>query len=187
MIRAAIVTVSDRSARGERTDEAGPALERVLLKAGFEVNERVVVPDELEPLRSALRRLSTEVDVVLTTGGTGIGLRDITPDVTRSLLARELPGFGEAMRRASAASTPRAILSRATAGVCGRALVVNLPGSPAGAVECLEVVLPAIPHAVRLLSGEVRDCRDDPAAPPRARSSRRSKDERTGSRGGGLK
>ncbi|MBI1852240.1 MAG: MogA/MoaB family molybdenum cofactor biosynthesis protein [Planctomycetes bacterium] len=162
-MRAAVVTVSDRSARGEREDRTGPELRRILAAAGIEVVESVVVSDDVLPLTDALRRLGDAVDVVLTTGGTGIGPRDVTPDVTRKLLVKELPGFGEAMRRASLTSTPRAILSRATAGVIGRALVVNLPGSPGGAVECLGAVLPAIPHAVHLIAGAVADCRDDTA------------------------
>jgi molybdopterin adenylyltransferase len=160
-MRAAIVTVSDRSARGEREDRSGPELRRALAEAGIDVVETAIVPDEAAALEAALRRLAARADLVLTTGGTGIGPRDLTPDVTRSIVTRELPGFGEAMRRASLASTPTAILSRATAGVLGQALVVNLPGSPAGAVECLRAVLPAVPHAVRLVAGAVRDCGDD--------------------------
>jgi molybdopterin adenylyltransferase len=166
MIRAAIVTVSDRSARGERADASGPALRRLLDGAGIEVVESAIVPDEEKEIAAILERLGRSVDLVLTTGGTGIGPRDRTPDVTRKLLSKELPGFGEAMRRASAASTPRAMLSRATAGVLGRALVVNLPGSPAGAAECLGAVLPAISHAVHLIAGSVADCRDDRDAAP---------------------
>jgi molybdopterin adenylyltransferase len=165
MIRAAIVTVSDRAARGEREDRTGPELRRLLEAHRMEVVESVVVPDEPAPLESTLSRLGQSVDLLLTTGGTGVAPRDITPDVTRSLLSRELPGFGEAMRRAGAEATPRAILSRATAGVLGRALVVNLPGSPSGAVECLSAVLPVIPHAIHLVAGTVEDCRDDAGGP----------------------
>jgi molybdopterin adenylyltransferase len=156
-----LLTVSDRSSRGERRDEGGPALERRVLEAfpGAEV-VRAVVPDD----RGAIGRALTEwadregCHLVLTTGGTGLSARDVTPEATRAVLERELPGFGETMRHTTLAKTPLSILSRATAGARGRTLIVNLPGSPKGAVECLEAVLPAVGHAVEILLGTIADC-----------------------------
>jgi molybdenum cofactor synthesis domain-containing protein len=156
-----ILTVSDRSSRGEREDRGGPALERRMREVfpGAEVL-RSVVPDEREAIARALEAWADRetCHLVLTTGGTGLAARDVTPEATRAVLERELPGFGEAMRLQTLARTPLSILSRATAGTRGRTLVINLPGSPKGAMECLEAVLPAIAHAVEILQGAVDDC-----------------------------
>lgn len=159
-LRVAVLTVSDRSFRGEREDLGGPAVAeaaRRLLAA--DVVEVPVVPDEKDDIVWQLTRLAdnVHVDVVLTTGGTGISVRDVTPEATRSVVDFEVPGLSEAMRAASRAALPAAMLSRQFAGVRGRTLVVNLPGSPKGAVECLEAIAAALPHAVAMLRGEVGD------------------------------
>lgn len=158
---AAIVIVSDRGARGERADATAPLLREVLERAGFACAAAVVVPDERGAIAAAIRAAAGTADLVLTSGGTGIAPRDVTPEATRDAVEREIPGFGEAMRAASRSKTPFADLSRATAGTLRRALVVNLPGSPRGAVECLEAVLPMTGHAVKLLRGAVKDCADE--------------------------
>jgi len=159
MVRFGILTVSDRSARGERADESGPALLRAVEAQGWTVTKQALLPDDDSAIRGLLSEWADggEVDVILTTGGTGFGVRDVTPDATRAVIRREAPGLAEAMRAASLAKTPHAMLSRAMAGIRGRTLIVNLPGSPKGAVENLETVLPALDHAVQLL-------RDDPAS-----------------------
>ena len=158
MIRIAILTVSDRSSRGEREDASGPALAAAVREWPAEVVSVTVVPDDRGAIADAIRSLSAHADLVLTTGGTGLGPRDVTPEATRDVLEREAPGFGEEMRRRSLAVTPTAIVSRATAGSIGRTLVVNLPGSPKGAVECAGFLREAILHAVSLLGAAETDC-----------------------------
>jgi len=157
-MRAAVLTVSDRSSRGERPDAGGPAVAAKLRELGFEVATTTVVADERAEIAARLRELAAAHDLVVTTGGTGLGPRDVTPEATRAVLDREAPGFGEEMRRRSADGFPRAILSRATAGTAGRCLVLNLPGSPRGAVECLGFVAEPLVHAVELLRGGEADC-----------------------------
>jgi molybdenum cofactor synthesis domain-containing protein len=158
-MRVSILTVSDRSSRGEREDLAGPKLADFIQKRGGEVVHRKVVPDERSQIGQAITEWcdTGEVDVILTTGGTGFGLRDVTPEATREVIEREAPGLAEAMRIASMRITPHAMLSRGVCGIRRQTLIVNLPGSPRAAVENLEVILPALPHAVKLLQ-------DDPAA-----------------------
>lgn len=158
MIRAAVITVSDRSARGERPDASGPALAEALAALPAEVVFREVVPDDRPAIAGAIRRAAEAADLVLTTGGTGLGPRDVTPEATRDVIEREAPGFGEEMRRRSVGTVPTAIVSRATAGTLGRSLVLNLPGSPKGAVECLSFVAPGVTHAVALLTSGASDC-----------------------------
>ncbi len=155
-MRIGLLTVSDRSARGERPDEAGPALRRKAEAWGWEVAEAAVVPDEPADIESALRRWADggTVDVILTTGGTGFGERDRTPEATLAVCDRQAPGLAEAMRSAGARRTPHAILSRAAAGLRGQVLIVNLPGSPRGALESLDVLQPVLSHAVQLLRGD---------------------------------
>ena len=152
-IRTAIITVSDRSASGERPDTSGPALKKAILEQGWQVVKREILPDDLVKLRDHLVALaeSGKVDIILTTGGTGFGPRDITPEATLGVIERLAPGLAEAMRAYSLQITPHAMLSRAIAGIRGRTLIVNLPGSPKGAIENLQVILPAIPHAVELM------------------------------------
>ena len=149
---AAVITVSDGVAEGVRADAAGPAVAAVLMEAGFEVARRVV-PDEPGAIRAAIQELAGQAALVVTAGGTGLGSRDVTPEATREVIDREVPGLAESMRAAGRASTPMADLSRGLAGAVGRSLVLNLPGSERGAVESLEAVLPAIPHAAELLAG----------------------------------
>lgn len=161
-----VVTVSDRSAAGARADASGPALARALDAAGFELRGGEIVPDEKAAIAAAILRGVERASLVLTTGGTGVSPRDVTPEATRPLLEKEIPGFAEAMRLSFARENPRALLTRAVAGICRGSVVVNLPGSPGGAAEALSAVLPAVAHAVRLSRGAIGDCRDD--APPRA-------------------
>jgi molybdopterin adenylyltransferase len=152
-IHIAILTVSDRSARGERPDASGPALAELVAAQGWMVERTGVVPDDLDNLRATLSAWADGggVDVILTTGGTGLALRDVTPEATRMVIEREVPGLAEAMRCESLKVTPHAMLSRAVAGVRGKVLIINLPGSPRAAVENLQVILPVLPHAVELL------------------------------------
>lgn len=160
MLRAGILTVSDRSSRGLRDDRSGPALVETLKSCGIEVLWTAVCPDEEALIREVLIRWADEdgADLILTTGGTGVSPRDVTPEATLSVVARTLPGMGEAMRLASMKKTPHAMISRAIAGIRGRTLIINLPGSPKGATENLEAVLPAIEHAVAKIQGDPSDC-----------------------------
>jgi molybdopterin adenylyltransferase len=161
--RVAILTVSDKGSRGERDDLSGLAVEEAVLEKGMSVEARDIVPDELEEIESALKRYSDElgVDLVLTTGGTGLSPRDLTPEATRRVIEKEAPGFSEAMRAASLQITPHAMLSRAVAGIRASTLIVNLPGSPRAARENLEVILPALPHGLEKLRGDEGECATD--------------------------
>lgn len=152
-LRIGILTVSDRSSRGERPDTSGPALETVVVSQGWDVVRKGILPDDFNGLRAALQEWadSGEMDVILTSGGTGFSPRDVTPEATLAVTERAAPGLAEAMRQASLQVTPHAMLSRAAAGIRSRTLIVNLPGSPRGAVENLQVILPVLPHAVQLL------------------------------------
>jgi molybdopterin adenylyltransferase len=154
-IRAAVLTVSDRSARGEREDESGLVLAELLREAGATVVAREVVSDEPAPLAERLRALADRADVnlVVTTGGTGLSPRDNTPEATRAIIEREVPGISEALRAETLKRTPTAMLSRAVCGTRSGALVVNLPGSPKGVRECFAVLRPVLAHAVAQLAG----------------------------------
>lgn len=149
-----MLTVSDRAAAGRLADESGPAVKRLLVERGFQVGEVSVLPDEGEQIATFLRERSQDHDLLVTTGGTGLGPRDRTPEATRAVIEYEVPGLAELMRSAGFAKTPLAALSRSLAGVRGRALILNLPGSLKGATESLESVLPVLGHAVQLLKGD---------------------------------
>ena len=158
-IRFGILTLSDRSSRGERPDSSGPALTRLIQAEGWSVVKQSILPDEESAIREILINWadSSEIDVILTTGGTGFSPRDVTPEATRAVIERDVPGLAEAMRAASLKITPHAMLSRIVTGIRKKTLIINLPGSPKGAVENLQVVLPVLGHAVQLL-------REDPTS-----------------------
>jgi molybdenum cofactor synthesis domain-containing protein len=152
-LRIGILTISDRSSRGEQADTSGLALEAVVIAQGWTAAKKAIVPDEHTEIMGILKNWADtgDLDVILTTGGTGFSPRDVTPEATLAVVERLAPGISEAMRLASLQITPHAMLSRSVAGIRGRTLIVNLPGSPKGAVENLQVVLPVLPHAVELL------------------------------------
>lgn len=152
-MRFGILTISDRSWRGERSDLSGPALAEAVRKQGWQVLETAILPDEIQVISQKLTVWadSAHFDVILTTGGTGFAPRDVTPEATRQVLERLTPGLDEAMRAASLKVHPHAMLSRAVSGIRKRTIIINLPGSPKGAVENLLVIVPALPHAVELL------------------------------------
>ncbi len=165
-IKVAVITASDRSARGEREDLSGRAVQEMVEQQGWEVLSGSVIPDERDLLKEEMIRLADRegVSLIITTGGTGLAPRDCTPEATQDVIEKAVPGIAEAMRQESLKKTPQAMLSRALCGARGKTLILNLPGSPRAVRECLEVVLPVIPHAVELLRGSVADCQP-PAGP----------------------
>lgn len=159
-IRAGVITVSDKGSRGEREDKSGVEIVKILESQGIQVSHTRIIPDEEDLIRLALIEYADtkQLDLILTTGGTGVSPRDVTPDATLQVIDKEVPGMAEAMRRESAALTPHAMISRAVAGIRGRSLIINLPGSPRGVRENLAVVLPALRHAVEKIKGDDSDC-----------------------------
>ena len=160
MFTAGILTVSDKGSRGERQDKSGEVIREILSKMDARIVNYDIVPDEKELVVEKLVRWADEdnLDVVITTGGTGLTPRDITPEATMAVVDRIVPGFAEAMRAESLKKTPHAMLSRAVVGTRGQCLIVNLPGSPKAVRECLAVILPALPHAVETLKGQAGEC-----------------------------
>lgn len=159
---AAVITVSDSSHRGTRSDTSGPAVAAVLSAKGFEVITIEVVPDERPKIEAAIKRLAKRAQLVVTTGGTGIAERDVTPEATRAVCDRLVDGIAERMRAEGAKKTPLAALSRGLCGTRGRSLVVNVPGSPSGATESLAAVIDLLPHALELLQGKTAHARSRP-------------------------
>jgi molybdopterin adenylyltransferase len=159
-VRVAILTVSDRGAKGEREDLSGDAIQEIIAAEGWELAARDIVPDDTDEIAARLKYYSDELraELVLTTGGTGLSPRDVTPEATRRVIDREAPGFAEAMRAASLEKTPHAMLSRAVSGIRSSTLIVNLPGSPRAVRENLEVILPALPHGLEKLWGDEGEC-----------------------------
>ncbi len=159
MINTGILTISDKGSRGQRQDKSGDLIRQCVSEIGSSVVRYEIVPDEIDVIAGKLREWadSGEVDVVFTTGGTGLAARDVTPEATLSVIDKNAPGFVEAMRVKSLEKTPMAVLSRAVSGLRGKCLIINMPGSPKAVKECLEVVLPAIPHAVEIIKGEITE------------------------------
>ena len=160
MIKTAILTISDKGSRGERIDGTGPALINEIEDKGFIISFYKMIPDEQEEIESILIYLCDElkVDLILTNGGTGFSKRDVTPEATKNVIEKYVRGIGEAMRMKSLAITSKAMLSRSIAGIRKNTLIINLPGSPKGAVENLGFILPAIPHGIAILIGEASEC-----------------------------
>jgi len=159
MLNLGILTISDKGWRGQRGDESGKAIRASLSLLDNRVVKYEIVPDEVDIIASKLAQWADEgsVDIILTTGGTGLSPRDVTPEATLSVVDKVVPGLTEAMRAQTFKTTPFAILSRAVAGIRGKCLIINLPGSPKAVGECLEVILPTIPHAVEIIKGEVTE------------------------------
>ena len=161
MIKAAIITISDKGSRGEREDKSGEVIKEKLRHIKAQVVAYDIVPDERDIIAQKLKSFADEANLILTTGGTGVSPRDNTPEATRDVIEKELPGFSEAMRMESFKITPRAIGSRAVSGIYKNTLIINLPGSPKGVSECLDTVLNAIPHTLDVVGGGVVDCGKD--------------------------
>jgi len=159
MFKAGILTISDKGSKGERHDESGGVIRESLSHLDIHVTRYQIIPDEKGVISQKLVEWADDgdTDVIITTGGTGLSQRDVTPEATLSVVDKVVPGFAEAMRARTFSKTPMSILSRATAGVRGNCLIINLPGSAKAVSECLEVILPAIPHAVEIIKGEVTE------------------------------
>ena len=158
MITVAILTLSDKGSRGEREDLGGPAIKEIIRTINADVRYYEIIPDEKELIKEKLIKYSNSVDVIITTGGTGLSPRDVTPDATREVIDWEIPGIAEAMRMAGLGKTKRAMLSRAVAGVRGKTLIINLPGSPKAVTEGLEAIMDVLPHAVEKIKGSTEEC-----------------------------
>ena len=157
-MKAAVLTLSDKGSRGQREDESGRVIAEMLKSIGFEIADYEILPDEKEMIKDALVRLSGNVNLIITTGGTGLSPRDVTPEATREVIEKEIPGIPEAMRSYGLMKTKRAMLSRAVAGVRGKTLIINLPGSPKGVREGLEAIMDALPHAIEKICGGDAEC-----------------------------
>lgn len=160
MIRTGILTISDKGSKGERADGTGPAIREALDKNIYSVEYYKIIPDEMELICEELIYMCDELklDLILTDGGTGFSKRDVTPEATMKVIKKQVPGIPEAMRQMSLSITPKAMLSRAAAGIRDNTLIVNLPGSPKGAVENLKFALPALPHGIEILKGTAGEC-----------------------------
>jgi len=158
MITVAVLTLSDKGSKGEREDASGPLIRTLLNSIAAEIKYSEILPDEKDLLKKKLIQYSNEVDLILTTGGTGLSPRDVTPEATLEVIEREVPGIAEAMRAEGLKKTRKAMLSRAVAGVRGRSLIINLPGSPKAVQENLEAVLDVIPHAIEKIKGDTSEC-----------------------------
>jgi molybdopterin adenylyltransferase len=160
LIRAGVLTLSDKGSRGERVDLSGPEVVRMLKEIGIETESTEIIPDEAEIIAQKLVEFADQrkYDLVVTTGGTGVSPRDVTPDATLKVIDREIPGMAEAMRRESMLKTPHAMISRAVAGIRKTTLIINLPGSPKGVRENLAVILPTLKHAIEKIKGDQSDC-----------------------------
>lgn len=159
MIKVAILTLSDTGSKGERDDISGPAIEKIIKKIDAAVVSYDVIPDDKQRIKRKLIALTKKSDLILTTGGTGVSPRDVTPDATREVIEYEIPGMAEAMRMKGLKKTPFAMISRAVAGVRGKTLIINLPGSPDAVKENLSIILPVLPHTIEKLQGSTRDCK----------------------------
>ena len=159
-MKAAVLTISDKGSIGQRQDTSGPAVAEVLKTIGAEVVKYEIIPDDIEIISGRLMKYadSPGIDLIITTGGTGVAPRDLTPEATMKVIDREVPGMAEAMRMESFKKTPHALISRAIAGIRKQTLIINLPGSPRGATENLQFILKAIPHAVEKIKGDPSDC-----------------------------
>ncbi|MDR4497366.1 MAG: MogA/MoaB family molybdenum cofactor biosynthesis protein [Candidatus Scalindua sp.] len=158
MIKAAILTISDKGSRGEREDKSGEVIKEKLQEIKADIIAYEIIPDERAVITERLKYLAESANLVLTTGGTGVSPRDVTPEATRDVIEKELPGFSEAMRAESFKITPRALGSRTVSGIYKETLIINLPGSPKAVAECLDVVLKSITHVLDLVKGTVEDC-----------------------------
>ena len=160
MFYAGIITVSDKGSQGKREDLSGPAIAKMLAGAAIEIQKTLIIPDETDQIQNAIINFADveKLDLILTTGGTGVSPRDLTPDATLKVIDKQIPGMAEAMRHQSMMITPHAMISRAIAGIRGKSLIINLPGSPKGAKENLSVILPALKHAIEKIKGDDSEC-----------------------------
>ena len=158
MIKVAILILSDKGSKGERKDESGPAIEKLIKTINAEVVSCDILPDEKSKIKRKLTSLCKKADLIITTGGTGVSPRDVTPDATKEVIDYEIPGMSEAMRAESLKKTARAMISRAVAGVRGETLIINLPGSPKAVKENLSVILPVLSHAIEKIKGSTKEC-----------------------------
>lgn len=160
MFSAAVITISDKGSRGQREDLSGPAVREMLAQLPARVSCYEVIPDDLRIISERIVHCADtlQLDLIVTTGGTGVGQRDVTPEATRAVIEKEIPGMGEVMRREGLKKTPHAMISRAVVGIRGRSLIVNLPGSPRAAGENLAAILPALPHAIAKIKGDEQEC-----------------------------